>query len=169
MLEEQPHVSSCAVLCVLPLYYSTSSHASFEPESRLFINCSITFCSAVSCVNADRPLAVLVAVSAVGQAIIKEEDPDDTCWMCVCLAVPVAKAHLGPWHLQVLEIAIKDSRITGRSSVGVVRVPLRSLPEGGRLNAWLPVVGNHARGGVSPRLPARPASRHVFSKTLLAA
>ena len=63
-----------------------------------------------------------------------------------------------PWHLQVLEIAIKDSRITGRSSVGVVRVPLRSLPEGGRLNAWLPVVGNHARGGVSPLLPARPAS-----------
>ena len=69
----------------------------------------------------------------------------------------MAKPQL-PWHLQVLEIAIKDSRITGRSSVGVVRVPLGSLPEGGRLNAWLPVVGNHARGGVSPLLPARPAS-----------
>eukprot|EP00891_Asterochloris_glomerata_P002707 jgi/Astpho2/2707/Aster-00893 len=52
----------------------------------------------------------------------------------------------------VLEIAIKDSRITGRSSVGVVRVPLRSLPEGGRLNAWLPVVGNHARGGAEGEL-----------------
>ena len=62
------------------------------------------------------------------------------------------------WRLQVLEIAIKDSRITGRSSVGLVQVPLRSLPEGGRLNAWLPVVGNHARGGVSPALPTRPAT-----------
>lgn len=91
----------------------------------------------------------------------------------LCLAFAVEKPQLMPWHLQVLEIAIKDSRITGRSSVGVVRVPLRSLPEGGRLNAWLPVVGNHARGGVSPMLPACPASvllpSCVFSKTLVAA
>lgn len=41
--------------------------------------------------------------------------------------------------MQVLEIAIRDSRMTGRAAVGVVRVPLRQLPLGGQQNMWLPV------------------------------
>ena len=41
--------------------------------------------------------------------------------------------------MQVLEIAIRDSRMTGRAAVGVVRVPLRQLPMGGQQNMWLPV------------------------------
>ena len=41
--------------------------------------------------------------------------------------------------IQVLEIAIRDSHMTGRAGVGVVRVPLRSLPLGGQQDMWLPV------------------------------
>ncbi|KAL0042532.1 hypothetical protein WJX79_002601 [Trebouxia sp. C0005] len=40
---------------------------------------------------------------------------------------------------QVLEIAIRDSHLTGRAGVGVVRVPLRQLPLGGQQDMWLPV------------------------------
>ncbi|DBA90515.1 TPA: hypothetical protein ACH3X1_003774 [Trebouxia sp. C0004] len=40
---------------------------------------------------------------------------------------------------QVLEIAIRDSHLTGRAGVGVVRVPLQQLPLGGQQNMWLPV------------------------------
>ena len=40
---------------------------------------------------------------------------------------------------KVLEIAIRDSHLTGRAGVGVVRVPLRQLPMGGQQNMWLPV------------------------------
>lgn len=41
--------------------------------------------------------------------------------------------------MQVLEIAIRDSRMTGRAAVGVVRVPLRQLPTGAQRDMWLPV------------------------------
>ena len=41
--------------------------------------------------------------------------------------------------LQVLEIAVRDSRITGRAGVGTVRIPLQRVPLGAQQNVWLPV------------------------------
>ena len=46
--------------------------------------------------------------------------------------------------MQVLEIAIRDSRITGRAGVGVVRIPLKQLSVGGQQNVWLPVQASAA-------------------------
>lgn len=51
---------------------------------------------------------------------------------------------------QVLEIAIRDSQITGRAAVGVVRVPLRRLPTGGQQNMWLPVQPSASGAKVTP-------------------
>lgn len=41
--------------------------------------------------------------------------------------------------LQVLEVFIKDSRLTLRPAVGFVRLPLSRIPADGCLDAWLPV------------------------------
>lgn len=51
--------------------------------------------------------------------------------------------------MQVLEIAIRDSQMTGRAAVGVVRLPLRQLSMGGQQNMWLPVQPSAAGAKVS--------------------
>ena len=52
----------------------------------------------------------------------------------------------------MLEIAIRDSQMTGRAAVGVVRVPLRQLPMGGQQNMWLPVQPSASGAKVSPHI-----------------
>lgn len=54
--------------------------------------------------------------------------------------------------VQVLEIAIRDSQMTGRAAVGVVRVPLRQLSMGGQQSMWLPVQPAASRAKVSHRI-----------------
>ena len=41
--------------------------------------------------------------------------------------------------MQVLEVSIRDSRLTLRPAVGFVKLPLSRIPSDGRLDAWLPV------------------------------
>ncbi|KAK9809249.1 hypothetical protein WJX72_012084 [[Myrmecia] bisecta] len=41
---------------------------------------------------------------------------------------------------QVLEISVRDSHLTGRPAVGIVKVPLSRMPADGKLTAWLPVM-----------------------------
>ena len=55
-----------------------------------------------------------------------------------------------PASMQVLEIAIRDSRMTGRAAVGVVRLPLSQLPMGGQRNMWLPVQPSASGAKVTP-------------------
>ncbi len=43
---------------------------------------------------------------------------------------------MGP---QTLEVSIRDSHLTGRPSVGFVKLPLSRIPPDGSLDAWLPV------------------------------
>lgn len=46
--------------------------------------------------------------------------------------------------VQELEIAVRDSHMTGRAAVGLVRIPLCQLPLGGQQKLWLPVQASAA-------------------------
>jgi hypothetical protein len=41
--------------------------------------------------------------------------------------------------LQVLEVYVNDSHLTGRPKVGKARLQLRDLPPDGRMTLWLPL------------------------------
>ncbi len=41
--------------------------------------------------------------------------------------------------MQTLEIWVRDSPVTGRREVGYATFPLRTLPQEGTLDLWLPV------------------------------
>lgn len=51
--------------------------------------------------------------------------------MCPCLSSSAS--------VQVLTISVHDSRITGRTDLGIVRFPLSRMPSDGRMSAWLPL------------------------------
>ena len=41
--------------------------------------------------------------------------------------------------LQILEVRVRDSHLTGRADVGSVKFPLRNIPSDGHISTWLPV------------------------------
>ena len=41
--------------------------------------------------------------------------------------------------LQILDVTVRDSHLTGRSEVGFVRFPLSAIPPDGCIDVWLPV------------------------------
>lgn len=41
--------------------------------------------------------------------------------------------------VQVLEVHVRDSHLTGRADLGYIKFPLRSIPPDGHVTAWVPV------------------------------
>lgn len=41
--------------------------------------------------------------------------------------------------MQILEIHVRDSHLTGRADLGYVKLPLRSIPPDGHISSWIPV------------------------------
>lgn len=41
--------------------------------------------------------------------------------------------------MQVLEVHVRDSHLTGRADLGYIKFPLRSIPPDGHVTAWVPV------------------------------
>ena len=41
--------------------------------------------------------------------------------------------------MQVLEIQVRDSHLTGRANLGRIEYPLRTIPPDGHISSWLPI------------------------------
>ena len=62
------------------------------------------------------------------------------CQFLYWVAVPLCKHHSTFVVMQVLEVYIKDSHLTGRPDVGKVEFPLAKLKTNESLTVWLPVL-----------------------------